>query len=145
MPIAYSFTELWWFEFPYPQFLWRISVPSIATRPCVASFLPGFRMSTLTKMVPQVMLFQKIVSNLGALFSMQTPLGSRTIGPLCFSWTDTTDSGCSPFFSASSGFVSVPCGRLSWFLLAFDYTLIPLLLAYLQWPQLWCMFVCNGA
>ena len=29
-------------------------------------------------MVPQVMLFQKIVSNLGALFSMQTPLGSRT-------------------------------------------------------------------
>ena len=36
-------------------------------------------MSTLAKMVPQVMLFQKIVSNLGALFSMQTPLGSRTI------------------------------------------------------------------
>jgi len=35
-------------------------------------------MSTLSKMVPQVMLFQKIVSNLGALFSMQTPLGSRT-------------------------------------------------------------------
>jgi len=29
--------------------------------------------------VPQVMLFQKIVSNLGALFSMQTPLGSWTI------------------------------------------------------------------
>jgi len=35
-------------------------------------------MSTLAKMVPQVMLFQKIVSNLGALFSMQTPLGSWT-------------------------------------------------------------------
>jgi len=50
-----------------------------------------------------------------------------TIGPLFFSWTDTTDSGCSPFFSIS-GFVSVPCDRLSWFLLAFNCTLISLLL-----------------
>ena len=37
--------------------------------------------------------------------------------------TDTTDSGCSPFFSIS-GFVLVPCGRLSWFILVFDCTLI---------------------
>ena len=41
---------------------------------------------------------------------------------LFFFRTDTTDPGCSPFLL--SGFVSVPCGRLSWFLRAFDRTLI---------------------
>jgi len=38
-----------------------------------------------------------------------------TIGPLSFSRTDTTDYGCSSFFSIS-GFVLIPCGRLSRFL-----------------------------
>jgi len=46
-----------------------------------------------------------------------------TIGPLSFSQTDTTDSGCSPFL-AFPVLVSVPCGRLSWFLRAFDCSLI---------------------
>jgi len=55
-----------------------------------------------------------------------------TKGPLSFSRTDTTDSGCSPFFFSICGFVLVPCGRLRWFLLAFDCTLILLLLTYLH-------------
>jgi len=46
-----------------------------------------------------------------------------TTGPLSFSQTDMTDSGCSPFLSISS-FVLVPCSRLSWFLQTFDSTLI---------------------
>jgi len=46
-----------------------------------------------------------------------------TIGPHSLSRTDITDSGCSPFVSMS-GFVLVPCVRLSWFTLAFDRTLI---------------------
>jgi len=50
-----------------------------------------------------------------------------------FSQTDTMDYGCSPFFSIS-GFVLVPCSRLSWFILAFDCTLIShsYFLTYLQ-------------
>jgi len=42
---------------------------------------------------------------------------------LLFFRTDTMDSGCSPFL-AFPVFVSVPYGRLTWFLLAFDCTLI---------------------
>jgi len=51
--------------------------------------------------------------------------------PPSFSRTDTTDSGCSPFFFRISGFVLVPCGKLSWFLLAFDCTLISPIITYL--------------
>jgi len=54
-----------------------------------------------------------------------------TIGPLSFSQTDTMDPGWQwllTVYFCISGLVPVPFGRLSWFLLPFDCTLIPLIL-----------------